>query len=92
MTETNLVAVHLKDINRGEVWVLKQVVELQVGAEGGPLGIEGVGPSIGFFPPHMAACAAPISLRKGPLWAGVTWSSNLETVGNIWNELVQGII
>ena len=44
---TNPVDVHLKDINRGETRVLKQVVELQVGAEGGSLVVEGDVPDAG---------------------------------------------
>ena len=47
MTLKNPVAVHLKDINRGEVWVLKQVVDLRVGVEGGPLGVDGDGLAVG---------------------------------------------
>ena len=43
----HLVAIHLKDIDRIEVQVLNQVVEMQVGAEGGPLGVEGDGPAFG---------------------------------------------
>ena len=39
---------------------------------------------------HTAYFAAWISMRKGPLWAGGTRSRNLDTVGNIWNILVQG--
>ena len=35
------VNIQLKDINGEEDLVLKQVVDLQVGAEGGPLGVEG---------------------------------------------------
>ena len=37
VTVTNLLSVHLKGLNRGEDIVLMQVVNLQVGAEGGPL-------------------------------------------------------
>ena len=40
---TNMVVVHLKDIDRGEVRFLKKVVGMQVGTEGGPLGVEGDG-------------------------------------------------
>ena len=43
MTVTNLVVMQLKYLDRWEFWFLKQVVELQVGAEGGPLGVEGDG-------------------------------------------------
>ena len=43
----NTVDIHLKDINRGEVRVFKQVVDLQVGAEGSPLVVEGDGPDVG---------------------------------------------
>ena len=48
MTVTNMVAVHLKDLDRGEVRVFKHVVELHVGAEGGPLGVEGDGLAVGY--------------------------------------------
>ena len=37
VTVTNPVDVHLKDIDRGEVWFFKMVDDLLVGAEGGPL-------------------------------------------------------
>ena len=47
MTVMNPVVVQLKDIGRGDVLVFKQVIELQVGAEGGPLGVEGDGPAVG---------------------------------------------
>ena len=47
VTVMHLVAIHLKDIDRIEVQVLNQVVEMQVGAEGGPLGVEGDGPAVG---------------------------------------------
>ena len=43
MTAMNLVDVHLKDLNRGGNRVLKEVVDLQVGSEGDPLGVEGDG-------------------------------------------------
>ena len=46
---TNLVAVHLEYIEMWEVWVFKKVVDLQVGGEGGPLGVEGDGPVVGDF-------------------------------------------
>ena len=36
----NPVDVHLKDINRWRVRFLKEVVELTVGSEGNPLGVE----------------------------------------------------
>ena len=39
MAVTNPVSMHLIDIDRGENLVLKQVVDLQVSAEGGPLGV-----------------------------------------------------
>ena len=45
---TNPVAVHLKDVDIGQVRVFKHVVELQVGAEGGPLGVEGNGLAVGY--------------------------------------------
>ena len=38
---TDPVSIHLKYLSRGEDLFLKQVVSLQVGAEGGPLGVEG---------------------------------------------------
>ena len=40
---TNPVAVHLKDLDRGGIRVFYQVVKLKVGAECGPLGVEGDG-------------------------------------------------
>ena len=47
MNVTKPVAVHPKGLGRGEVPVFNQVVELQVGAEGGPLFVEGDGPAVG---------------------------------------------
>ena len=47
MTVMNPVDVHPKDLDRGDVRVFKQVVELQVGEEGGPLVVEGNGLAIG---------------------------------------------
>ena len=44
----NPVAVHLKDLGRGEFRVFKQVVELQVGTESVSLGVEGDGPAVGY--------------------------------------------
>ena len=49
VTLMNLVAIHLKDVKRGEVRVFKNVVELQVGVEGGPLGVAGDGPAVEDF-------------------------------------------
>ena len=40
MIVVDRVSIQLKDINGEEDLVLKQVVDLQVGAEGGPLGVE----------------------------------------------------
>ena len=48
MTVENPVAVHLKDLGRGEFRVFKQVVELQVGTESVSLGVEGDGPAVGY--------------------------------------------
>ena len=47
MTVTDHVFIHLKDIDRGERLVLKQVVDLQVGSEGGPLVVEGDSLAVG---------------------------------------------
>ena len=47
MTVTIPVVVHMRDLDRGEYQVFKQVVKLHIGAEGGPLGVEGDGPAIG---------------------------------------------
>ena len=44
---TDPVFIGLKGIARGKDIVLKQVVDLQVGEEGVPLGVEGDSPSIG---------------------------------------------
>ena len=44
---TDPVYIHLKNINRDEDIVLKQVVDLQVGADGGPLGVEDEGLDVG---------------------------------------------
>ena len=43
MTVTNPNVIHLKDLDRGRIWVLKQVVDLNVIAEVGPLVVEGDG-------------------------------------------------
>ena len=40
-TVTDLVSVHLKDLDSGEIRFLKKVVQMEDGAEGGPLTIEG---------------------------------------------------
>ena len=59
---TNPVAVHLKDLDRGDVWVFNQVVELQVGAEGGLLGVEGGGTAVGdVATAHGCLCSAEIT-------------------------------
>ena len=47
MTVMNPVSIQLEDLDRGEDLVFKQVVELQVSAEVGPLGVEGDGPAVG---------------------------------------------
>ena len=47
MTVTKPVAVYLKDINRWRVRFLKEVVELTVGSEGNPLGVEDDGLDVG---------------------------------------------
>ena len=47
MTVTYPVYINLKDLGRGDNLVLKQVVELQVGAEGGLLVLEVDGPDVG---------------------------------------------
>ena len=44
---TDPVSIHLKDIDIGEDLFLKQVVDLQVRPEGGPLGLEGESPAVG---------------------------------------------
>ena len=41
MTVADPVSMHLKDIDIRDDLVLKHVVNLQIGAEGGPLGVEG---------------------------------------------------
>ena len=41
VTVMDPLSIHLKDLNRGEDVVFMQVAKLQVGAEGGPLGVEG---------------------------------------------------
>ena len=41
------VEVQLKNIDRGEVWVLKQVADLKVSVEGGQLGLDGDGMDVG---------------------------------------------
>ena len=40
-TVTDPVSVHLQYLNSGDIWVLNQVVQLIVGAKGGPLDIKG---------------------------------------------------
>ena len=47
VTVTDPVSIHLKYLDRGQVLVLKQMFDLQVGAEGGPLGKEVDGPAVG---------------------------------------------
>ena len=47
VTMTDPVSMHLKYLDRGEDLVLEQVVDLQVGAEGVPLGLEGYSLSVG---------------------------------------------
>ena len=86
----NPVELNLQDIYIGDIWVLKQVVELQVGAEGVPLGLEGDGTTVGDFLLRVDACVGRRSLGKGPLWADGIKSRNLDTVWNIWSERVQG--
>ena len=44
---TDLVSIHLNDLDRGENLVLKQMINLQVGVEGGPIGVESDSPTIG---------------------------------------------
>ena len=46
VTVTYPVSIHLMDLNREEDIILKQVVKLQVGEEGGPLGVEGDGHAV----------------------------------------------
>ena len=46
MTVIDPVSIHLKDLDRGEYLVLNQVFDLQVRAEGVPLGVEGKSPSV----------------------------------------------
>ena len=43
----NPVDVHMKDLNRWRVWFLKEVVELKIGSEGNPLGVEDDGFDVG---------------------------------------------
>ena len=43
----DLLYVHLKDLDNGEIRVLEQVVQIVVGAEGGPLEIQGDSAAIG---------------------------------------------
>ena len=65
VTVTNPVAVHLKDLDRGDVWVFNQVVELQVGAEGGLLGVEGGGTAVGdVATAHGCLCSAEITEER----------------------------
>ena len=47
MTATDPGSIHLKNIDREEYLILKQVVDLQVEAEGVPLGVEGDSPAVG---------------------------------------------
>ena len=47
MNVTDTVSMHLKYLDRGYDLVLNQVVKLQIGAEGGPLGVEGHSPAVG---------------------------------------------
>ena len=47
MTVIDPVSIHLKAIDRWEDLVLKQVVDLQVRAEGGTLLVEGESPAVG---------------------------------------------
>ena len=56
VTVTNPMAIQLKDTDIWKVWVVKQVVNLQVGAEDGPLGVEMVF-LLEMLPLRKAACA-----------------------------------
>ena len=47
VTVTDPVSINLNDLDRGEYLVFNQVVDLQVRAEGVPLGVEGESPSVG---------------------------------------------
>ena len=47
VTVKNLVVVHLSDLDRGDIQVLKQVVELHSGTEGSTQVVEGVGMAVG---------------------------------------------
>ena len=40
---TDPVSIHLKDLDRGQGWVRQEVVHTDLGAEGRPVGVEGLG-------------------------------------------------
>ena len=58
----NPVEVKLKNIDRGEVWFLKQAVNIQVIVEGGQLGVDGDGMDVGDdATSHGCLCSADIT-------------------------------
>ena len=48
-TVIDLVSVHLKDLDSGDIRVLDQVVQMEVGAEGEPMSIEGGYAAVGYM-------------------------------------------
>ena len=48
-TITDPLSVHLKGIDSGDIWFLKKLVQLEVGAEGGTLAIEGDCTAVGYM-------------------------------------------
>ena len=69
----NPVDLNIQDIYIGYIWVLNQVVELQVGVEGVPLGVEGDVTTVGYF---FAACGPSARpTPSAPLWT--TYSASV---------------
>ena len=59
---TNQVNLHWKDLDRGEVWVIKHVIDVKVDTEGSLLGVEGSGLDFGKVDAtHVCLCRMEIT-------------------------------
>ena len=80
---TDPVSIHLKDLDIWEDLVLKQVVELQVGAEGGPLGVEGDGPDVGDVA-AMYRCLHITYITDERIYGGVhQWGGSVQLLAGV---------
>ena len=80
----NLVVAQLKDIDRGEIQVLKQVVELNISSEVGPLGVEGYGLAVGYVAAaHSCLRRAEITKERNYV---VRWHM-VQEPGDCWEYL-----